>query len=50
MTKLSEIDFHENELIDVKGMKLFKPIMVVRLSYKKSTFRAKAFLAFYDNK
>ena len=26
MTKLSEIDFHENELIDVEGMKLFKPI------------------------
>ena len=43
MTKLSEIDFHENELIDVEGMKLFKPIWL-------STFRAKAFLAFYDNK
>ena len=26
MTILSEIDFHENELFDVEGMKLFKPI------------------------
>ena len=48
MTKLSEIDFHENELIDVEGMKLFNSIWVVKVSYERSTFRA--FLAFCVNK